>query len=169
MAAGRPADPTLSVKAVLSRSEAVTAIRTWIGSPYRLGGRVRGAGCDCCTLLVAHLIQIGRIGPDDLGSLPGYSSDWFLHAATNERYLRGLMRFGTAVSETICRGDARPQPADIVLFKVVRSRLYNHGAVVTEWPMGVHAQADGVREVNLTQCPLTAFRQMYIFDPFRGE
>jgi cell wall-associated NlpC family hydrolase len=152
--------------AMLSRSEGVTAIRGWVGTPYRLGARVQGAGVDCCTLLCEHLIQIGLADREELYSGLGlYSADWFLHAPT-ERYLRGLMRFGTTVAGGICRGGAGAQPGDIALFKVARSRLFNHGAIVTAWPLGVHAQADGVREVDLVACPLTSFRKMELFDPF---
>jgi hypothetical protein len=149
----------------ISRSAALEAIRGWIGTPYRLGARRRGAGVDCCTLLVEYLIEIGRIPAEAVESLPFYSPDWFLHAGS-ERYLRALMAYGTAIASGICRADARPAPGDLALFKVVGSRVFNHGAVVTAWPWGVHAGADGVREVDLVACPLTSFRRMEIFDPF---
>lgn len=152
---------------MLSRPQAVAAIRAWVGTPYVLSGRVRGAGVDCCTLLVEYLIAIGRAPAAEFEGLPLYSPDWFLHAGS-ERYLKALMRFGTNVSGQICRGGVQARPGDIALFKVARSRLFNHGAVVTAWPLGVHAQADGVREVDLVRCPLTSFRIMETFDPFQG-
>jgi cell wall-associated NlpC family hydrolase len=156
----------MPIAGLLSRPAAVEAILRWVSTPYRLGGRVRGAGADCCTLLVEYLIEIGKIRAEDMATLPLYSPDWFLHASS-ERYLKGLMRFGTMVSGQICRGrNVGAQPGDIVLFKVVGSRLFNHGAVVTAWPRGVHAQADGVRQVDLVSCPLTSFRSMEIFDPW---
>lgn len=151
--------------ALKTRAEALEAIRGWIGTPYRLGARLRGEGCDCCTLLVEYLIEIGRVDRAALEQLPLYSPDWFLHAGS-ERYLRELMRYGTSIAETVCRADARPQPGDLALFKVAGSKLFNHGAVVTAWPRGIHAAADGVTEVDLVRCPLTSFRRMQIFDPF---
>jgi hypothetical protein len=155
----------MPVPALLSRPAAAEVILGWVGTPYALGGRVRGAGVDCCTLLCEYLIEIGRIPAAELGGLPYYGPDWFLHAGS-ERYLKGLMRFGTMVSGRICRSGERAQPGDIALFKVAGSRLFNHGAVVTHWPWGVHAGASGVREVDLVACPLTAFRKMELFDPW---
>lgn len=152
-------------RAALSRPQAVAAVRGWIGTPYSLRARVRGAGADCCTLLVEYLIEISAATAEDFKELPAYSGDWFLHASS-ERYLRSLMRFGTKIATTICRGGVKAEPGDIALFRVVGSRLYNHGAVVTSWPWGVHAQAEGVREVNLVSCPLTSFRKMELFNPF---
>jgi len=70
------------------------------------------------------------------------------------------------VAETVCRPGVIAQPGDLVLFRVVGSKRYNHGAIVTSWPRGIHAQHDGVREVNLAQHRLTAHRAMEVFDPF---
>ena len=78
------------------------------------------------------------------------------------------MKFGKLVAETVCRQGEKAEPGDLVLFRVAGSRVFNHGAIVTHWPFGVHAQHDGVREVDLSSNPLTGFRMMEIFDPF-GE
>ena len=156
---------SLTSQALKLRSEAVEVARTWLTTPYVLGGRLKGAGCDCATLLAEYLIEIGAALREQLQDLGLYSHDWFCHT-TNERYLRGLMRFGAITAETVCRKGERAKPGDLALFKVVGSRVYNHGAIVTQWPMGIHAQSDGVREVDLSAHSLTAFRQMDIFDPF---
>ena len=148
-----------------TRTEAVAIARSFIGTPYVLGGRLKGAGLDCATLLGCYLIEIGAAPPTLLNSLKTYHHDWFLHEA-NERYLRGLVRFGFEAAHSLCRADAEAQPADLVLFRVVRSRVFNHGAIVTAWPHGVHAGADGVREVNLASHRLTAYKPMEVFDPF---
>jgi cell wall-associated NlpC family hydrolase len=153
---------------MLDRSQAVAVARTWIRTPYVLGGRVKGAGCDCATVLAEYLIEIGAVEQKELVDLGLYSGDWF-HHTTSERYLRGLMRFGKMASETICRGRADAQPGDLVLFKVAGSKVYNHGAIVTAWPRGIHAQAEGVREVNLAAHHLTGFRIMDVFDPFAAR
>lgn len=153
---------------VCSRTEAVSIARGWLRTPYVLGGRVRGAGCDCATLLAEYLIEIGASSREQLEDLGFYSHDWFCHTSS-ERYLRGLMRFGRLAAETICRGGVKARSGDIVLFKVVGSRVYNHGAIVTSWPRGIHAQSDGVREVDLVSHPLTSFREMDVFDPFHED
>jgi cell wall-associated NlpC family hydrolase len=150
---------------VKSREDAVALARSWVGTPYVLGGRIRGAGCDCATLLAEYLIEIGAVGREQLTDLGLYSGDWF-HHANSERYLRGLMRFGRLASETICRAGEKAAGGDLALFKVVGSKVFNHGAIVTAWPRGIHAQAAGVREVNLSLHPLTCYMRMDIFDPF---
>jgi cell wall-associated NlpC family hydrolase len=150
---------------MVTPEQAVSIARTWIGTPYVLGGRIKGAGCDCATLLAEYLIEIGTAQREQLEDLGFYSNDWFCHT-TNERYLRGLMRFGTLVAETICRPGAEAQPGDIVLFKVVGSKVYNHGAIVTAWPRGIHAQHDGVHEADLASHRLTGHREMDVFNPF---
>ena len=149
-----------------TRTEAVSIACSYIKTPYVLGGRLKGAGVDCATLLGLYLIEIGFASADEMwGGLASYSGDWFLHTG-NERYLRSLVRFGAASAETICRADHAPQPGDIALFKVAKSRVFNHGAIVTAWPYGVHACADGVRESNLATHRLTAYKPMDVFDPF---
>ena len=155
--------PTLNQ--LSDRAQAVAVARTWLRTPYVLGGRIKGAGCDCATLLAEYLIEIGMASNAELEDLGFYSHDWFCHTSS-ERYLRGLMRFGTLVAETICREGEQAQPGDIALFRVAGSKVYNHGAIVTSWPMGIHAQHDGVHESNLASHRLTGHRQMDIFNPF---
>ena len=148
-----------------TRLEAVAIARSFLGTPYVLGGRLKGAGVDCATLLGCYLIEIGAVGLELWDGLAHYRHDWFLHDA-NERYLRGLVRFGFGAADSLCRADAQAQPGDVALFKVARSKVFNHGAIVTSWPRGVHAAADGVHEITLTAHKLTAFRPMEVFDPF---
>ena len=159
----------------LSRAQSVAIARTWLRTPYVLGGRVKGAGCDCATILAEYLIEIGACTEAQLieigfyradGISHAYASDWFCHSAV-EHYLRGLMYFGKLVAQTLCRPGVQAQPGDLVLFRVVSSKRYNHGAIVTAWPKGIEAVHQGVREVDLTSHALTAYRQMDIFDPFQ--
>ena len=148
-----------------TRLEAVLVARSFAGTPYVLGGRLKGAGVDCATLLGLYLIEIGAAPADLFKGLSAYSHDWFLHDA-NERYLRRLVRFGFQAADGLCRADARAQPGDIVLFRVMNARVFNHGAIVTAWPYAVHAEARGVCEVNLTAHQLTAYKPREVFDPF---
>lgn len=146
------------------RSRAVALARSWIGTPYVLGGRVRGAGCDCATLLAEYLIAIGAASAAELEDLGFYSHDWFCHASS-ERYLLRLMRYARAAAETVCRAGVDARPGALVLFRVAGSKRFNHGAIVTRWPFGVHAVDPRVKESDLTQHYLTAFRVMEVFDP----
>jgi len=163
LSAGAPGSRPGNV--VLGRPEAVQVARSWLGTPYVLGGRVRGAGCDCGTLLAEYLIGIGAASREELEDLGFYGHDWFCHA-TSERYLLRLLRHARLVAETVCRRGVTAQPGSLALFRVVGSKVYNHGAIITEWPRGIHATADKVREVNLADDRLTAYRSMDIFDPW---
>ena len=157
-----------------TRAEALTIARTYLGTPYVLGGRRKGAGVDCATLLGEYLIEIERTTEGALieagfyrecGAGHNFSHDWFLHT-TRQEYLRGIMLFGRLVAETICRPGDGPEPGFIALFRSVGSERFNHGAIITSWPFGIHA-ADGlVRESNLATHRLTAYRPMDLFDPF---
>ena len=89
---------------MLSRSEALIVAQSWIGTPYVKGARVRGAGCDCATLLAEYLIGIGAAEREELGV---YSHDWFCHA-TEERYMFALMKHAARTLEMVARGSARP-------------------------------------------------------------
>ena len=151
---------------MIARGGAPGIARSYIGTPYVLGGRLKGAGCDCATLLGLYLIEIGVVTPEELWASVGlYAHDWFLHTS-RERYLRQLTRLANLTAEFVCRVDAPAQPGDLVIFRAVSSKVFNHGAIVTAWPYGVHACADGVRESNLATHRLTAYKPMDVFDPF---
>ena len=151
---------------MISRAEAPAIARSYLKPPYVLGGRLKGAGADCATLLGMYLVEIGAVDEAELWASVGlYSHDWFLHTS-RERYLRQLTRLAALTSEFICRVDAKALPGDLVIFRAVNSKVFNHGAIVTSWPHGVHACADGVRESNLATHRLTAFKPMDVFDPF---
>lgn len=160
----------------MTREEAVAVALSWKGTPYVMGGRLKGAGCDCATLLAEYLIEIGRVTEAQLIDIAFYKApgephllhgDWFLNTKS-EIYLRGLMKFGRLVAETTCRRSEKALPGDLALFKVVHTKIYNHGGIVTRWPFGVHAGRDGVRVIDFSNHPLTAFKPMQIFDPFEG-
>ena len=92
----------------LDRAAIVREARSWIGTPYRLGGRVKGGGCDCATFIAEVLIACGLAERENLGV---YSQDWFFHTS-NERYLRGLLSLSAETAETVAHRSAN------VLFNV---------------------------------------------------
>lgn len=149
----------------ISRTDAITIARSWLGTPYVLRARIKGAGCDCATVIAEYLIEAGFMDREDLGA---YSHDWFCHAS-EERYLVALMRSAQMTLETKCMGSPDAKPGNVVLFRVAGSKRYNHGAIVTAWPMGIHADCEKVSEVDLVQHPMTSFMEMAIFDPWGLE
>jgi hypothetical protein len=131
-----------------------------------LKGRVKGAGCDCGTFLAEWLLECGLATAEDLADLGFYSHDWFQNT-TNELYLLRMMRHAKLVVETICRGGVtQAQPGDLVMFRVVGSKLFNHGGVVTQWPRIVHGIHPEVTESNAEAHYMTAFTEMCVFNPW---
>ena len=153
--------------ATLCRVAAIAAAKSWVGTPYVLKGRIKGAGVDCGMLLAEYLIEIGAVDREELADEGPYAGDWFCHT-TEERYLRALMKYGTAIASGIPRPLAEVLlPGNLVLFRLVPNRPFNHGCIVTKWPLGIHADCEGVRESNMAAHRLTCMRPMEVFDPFR--
>lgn len=159
-----------------TRAESVLVARSWIPTPYVLSGRIKHAGIDCGTLLSEYLIEIGAATEQQMidvgfykenGVSHSYSQDWFCHTDV-QHYLRTMMKLSKLIAETVCRKGEKVRPGDVLLFRAVGSKNYNHGAIATKWPFGIHAQYDGVREVDLTSNIITAFRPMDIFSPFES-
>lgn len=117
---------------VAQRARVVEVARSYIGTPYHHHGRLRGVGVDCATILSLVYPEAGVI---PLIPLPHYPQQWFLHHS-EEKYLAEVMKY--------CREiDGPPLPGDIAVWRI--GRCFAHGAIVTEWPMVVHAyQASGI-------------------------
>lgn len=109
-----------------SRRQIVAAARSWLGTPYHPGGRVKNVGVDCLTLLAEVFAQAGIIPHIEV---PYYPHDWHLHRG-EERYLAGLLRYAHEI-------DTLPLPGDIALWKF--GRCFSHGAIIIEWPLIIHA------------------------------
>lgn len=148
---------------LLSREDAVACARAWIDTPYVKGARVRGAGCDCATLIAEYMIEIGGASRVDLGT---FSQDWFCNSE-REVYFEELSRYARCVWEGVCMGTpAAARPGNIAVYRVVRSRVYNHGSILLGWPEAVHAYQDGVARSRPGLHPLTSHTPMAIFDPW---
>lgn len=130
-----------------------------------MGGQVKGAGVDCASYIACYLRECGLAVDQDLGV---YSHDWFCHAK-DERYMLRLIRYAPKTLDAICRGTVDALPGSLALFRCVRSRLFNHGGIITKWPMMLHATPDGVKESDATQHYLTSHMEMSIFDPWSNE
>ena len=147
----------LTVSVVNLRAAIIAEARSWLGTPYRHMGRVKGSdgGCDCLTLLAEVYASVGLIPPVEI---PFYPPDWHLHRGV-ERYMDGLLRY--------CRPLSAPEPGDIALFRF--GRAFAHGAIVTAWPKLIHAwNRAGVVEGDATQ-PALAGRSVQFFSPFTVE
>lgn len=116
------------------RQQLVAEALTWAGTPYHPHARVKGAGCDCLTLLVGSFQACGFIDP--IARLPNYAKDWHLQKpapgkeAEAELYMNAVLQYCDEFE-----GD--PLPGDIILWRF--GWLYAHGAIVTAWPRIIHA------------------------------
>ena len=134
---------------------------SWLGTPYVLGARIKGVGCDCASFLAEILIATGLAGREDLGV---YSHDWFCHANA-DRYMLRLLRHASKTLETIAYRSIAAQPGDLVLTRTANSRVYNHGGVVVAWPKVVHAVDPFVEEIDASTHPLWSYQQVAVFRP----
>lgn len=110
------------------RAAIVADALTWLGTPYRHLGDVKGQGVDCAMLLV-RLLAAQQLIPQDLDPRP-YSPQWHLHRG-EERYLQWLQQLGTPTDD--------PQPGDIAVWRY--GRTYSHGALYIGGGQVVHALA----------------------------
>ena len=115
------------------RERVVAEARSWIGTPYHSGARLKGVGVDCAQLPAAVYRAAGMIDEIPVGA---YSAQWHLHHS-EELYLAEVMARAHQI-------DCRPAQGDFVLFRV--GHCMAHGAIVVEWPVIIHAvTGQGVR------------------------
>jgi len=88
------------------------------------------------------------------GSTPDTTPDWHMHRDA-ERYLDRLLRYAHEL-------DRLPLAGDVAVFRF--GRTFSHGAIVTEWPVVIHAYwAVGAGRVgDVTRYPL-AGREVRFF------
>lgn len=106
--------------------QAVAEALTWLGTRYHHQGRVKGVGVDCGTLICEVYEKVGLI--PHIPTPKNHPLDWHLHQSS-EFYLNKVQEW--------CYEVKNPQPGDIVLYRYGKSA--NHGAIIVEWPIIVHA------------------------------
>lgn len=137
----------------MRRGKIVAEARSWIGTPYHHMGRVKGVAVDCLTFL-AEVYERAEITPHI--EIPFYPPDWFLHR-DEERYAEGVLRYAREIASP-------PKSGDIALFRF--GRCFAHGAIVTDWPMLIHAfQYTGVVPFS-AEGGLLKGRPVRFFSPF---
>lgn len=144
------------------RAAVVAEARSWIGTPYVLQARVKGAGVDCASLIAEVLIASNLAEREELGV---YSHDWF-HHSENERYMLRLLRHAAKTMEAVAYRSTEILPGNLVLTRAARSRVFNHGGIVTKWPFLVHAVAPGVEEIDASRHEMWTYQTIAVFDPF---
>lgn len=115
------------------RRAIVSEARSWIGTPYVSNAMIKGrrGGVDCAMLPIAVYSACGLI-PKEFDPRP-YPPQWHVHR-NEEKYLAYVQQFTHEI--------ATPAPGDFAMFKV--GFVFAHGAIVTQWPMVIHAVGNAI-------------------------
>jgi cell wall-associated NlpC family hydrolase len=153
-------------KSKILRTDVVLEALSWIGTPYHRGNPVKRAGCDCGSLLIGVYETCGLIPQGVIDELDLHG-DWWNHS-DEEKYLLKLMRHARKVLDAVCYASLRPAPGNIIMTRVENTQRFNHGAIITKWPYGVHAVAPAVSEVDLSRHHMWAYRPVEVYDPWEA-
>ena len=136
-----------------------TEAKTWIGTPYRDRGQVKGrhGGVDCCTLLIGVFSEAGAF---PWFVPPFYTPQEPLHKFTS-RYLGALLRYARPLDE----GEAW-LPGDVMMFKIAMQASAGHAAIYLGGESLIHAEWR--RQVCLTTTRRSLFRTLVGVYRFRG-
>ncbi|MES2055815.1 MAG: hydrolase [Pseudomonadota bacterium] len=115
---------------MIERAAVVAEAETWLRTPFRHEGRVKGAGVDCAQLLAAVYVNTGLV-PNF--KIPHYPHDWHMHRDA-ERYLATVVSYAVEMPPP---HEREPLPGDIAVFRF--GRTFSHGAIIVKWPLIIHA------------------------------
>lgn len=134
-----------------ARADIVREARSWLLTPYHPNARVKGVGVDCLTLVVEVLERTGVIEHLEIGHYP---NDYHLHSA-EEIWKPAVELYARPMELPPAR---IPKPGDLVLYRI--AKIFNHNAIVIEWPTVIHAVmqqgvflADAEKDAGLLSCP----------------
>ncbi len=121
------------------RAAIVAEAKSWLGTPWRHRGRLRGVGVDCAQFVLKVYANAGLIDDFDTGEYP---RDWHIHR-DEERFLTFVPRFAREIPRD------EVDAGDLVIFRI--GRVFSHAAIVVGWPVGIHA---AVNEGAVVLCDL---------------
>ncbi len=147
---------------MVDRAQVVAETRTWLHTPYELNQMCKGGGVDCARIIYAVLRDCGLM---PLEYIERFGADWCINAK-DETYVYRMLRHATSVLEGISYPSLKVLPGNIALVRIVGSKVYSHGGIVTAWPLVIHAAPDEVEEVDASTHWLWAHREIKIFDPW---
>ncbi len=135
------------------RAAVVAEAETWIDTPFVWEACLKGCGVDCGYLALAVHAAVGTC---KMERFPHYSSQWQTNGI-DEIYLREIQKRAREVDS--------PLPGDIAVFQIFK--VFGHGAIVTDWPMVIHAGWKGrkVERSDASKRPLSG-RAVKFFSPW---
>lgn len=114
----------------VTREEFVTELRTWLGTPFKMQGRIKGVSVDCAGLLICTAQVLGLTEFD----MAGYTRP------------RGDLMRKYADEHMDPIGRALIDAADVLLFKW--GRHTTHMAVMTSKDTVIHAHGQNMKVVE---------------------
>jgi hypothetical protein len=122
----------MNEKEMLERQRVVIVARSWIGTPYRHGARIKQIAADCT--FFARVYEEAGLVPEV--PIECYSSQAHLHRASGQ-YLLHIRKYAHEVDK------GRVRPGDIAMFHIARD--FSHGGVINAhgWPEVPFEQAEG--------------------------
>ena len=145
----------------MTREEIVAEAKSWIGTPYIRGGRIKGVGCDCATFILEVFRAVGHVSNIEIGF---FSDDWWANTQ-DERYMFRVIRHAHELVKQKTYASLTIDPGNIILLRAARSYVYNHGAIVVKWPRVIHAITPEVTEIDASNDPMWAHQEVCVFDP----
>jgi cell wall-associated NlpC family hydrolase len=147
---GPPGSLHPSQAEIEQRAAFIAEARTWLGTPFRDQGDVRGpnGAVDCAMLLVRAAVDTGLVPPFDPRPYP---PQWHLHR-DEERFLTIVGRLGEEV-------DRAPIPGDVIVYRF--GRCYAHGGIIIENDHVLHAY---YKTGHVAICPLRDVELSYLPD-----
>jgi NlpC/P60 family putative phage cell wall peptidase len=94
---------------------------SWIGTPYRHQGAIKGVGCDCLGLIRGIWRELYGAEPE---RVPAYAPDW-AERSGEERLLQAAARHFLAVASF-----EESRPGDLVLFRFRSHLAAKHAGIL---------------------------------------
>jgi len=111
-------------------AEVLAIAGTWVGTPYRHQGAVKGVGCDCLGLIRGIWRELYGGEPE---AVPAYAPDW-AERAGEERLIAAAERHFVPVASL-----RQGRPGDLVLFRFRPHLAAKHAGILALLP----AEHDG--------------------------
>jgi hypothetical protein len=125
------------------RAAVVAAARSWCGTSFHHHAAVRRTATDRGGIDCAHVLLEAHVGAGLIRRFKteDYPADWMFHR-DEERFLAKLEEYAPCVDDSEASIAERGPgfsvlPGNVLIWR--HGRTFSHGAIVTEWPMIVHA------------------------------
>lgn len=141
----------------ITRSQVVEVARSWIDTPFKHQGRIKGQGCDCLGLIVGIAKEIGACDKDYLNYPEGGIFDFSRLTLTD--YKNYFIELDNSPEN--------PPIASILQLWVTARNQFQHLAIISQLPgrLGIiHANVSTKKVVEHTYSELWQKRVLGIYD-----